>query len=180
MDTVQILCTLCNVIYFLDIYASDPLPRSITKTCTLIFSADPHTEVGSQWLAIHFRRKSSRAYYFDSYGIVPFVTDILVFIRRNCTTWAHKKRHLQFLTSYVYGTYCCLFRLYMDRGYTLKQFVALFSTDDAAHRQVNRIFTSEFEAEMTRGAWGQLCRSCVQNLGIFSSLFIPNLTWPEY
>jgi len=41
MDTVQILFTLSNVKSFLDVYASDLLPRSITKTCTAMVNADP-------------------------------------------------------------------------------------------------------------------------------------------
>jgi len=86
MDTLQILCTLRNVNSFLDVYASDLLPRSITKTCTSIVNADPHTEVGSHWLAVHFRPKSSYAYYFDLFGILPFVPDILSLLSRICTT----------------------------------------------------------------------------------------------
>jgi len=111
MDTVQILCTLRNVNSFLDVYASDLLPRSITKTCTVIVNADPHKEGGSHWLAVHFRPKSSSAYYFDSYGIVPFVPAILAFIKRNCTSLDRNKRQLQSLSSDVCGRYCCLFAL---------------------------------------------------------------------
>ena len=92
MDTLQILCTLRNVKSFLDFYASDLLPRSITKTCTVIVKADHHTKGGSHWLAVHFRPKSSYAYYFDSYGIVPFVPDIVDFVQRNSTTWDHNKK----------------------------------------------------------------------------------------
>ena len=161
MDTVQILCTLRNVNSFLDVYASHLLPRSITKTCTAIVNADPHTEGGSHWLAIHFCPKSSSAYYFDSYGIVLFVPDILAFIKRNCTTWDYNKRQLQSLTSDVCGKYSCLFTLYMDRGYTPQQFVTLFGTSDAADRQVEGMFTAEFGAEMPRDGWGQCCRSCL-------------------
>ena len=116
MDTVQILCTLRNVGSFLDVYQSDLLPRSITKICNVIFNADSHTDGCSHWLAVHFRPKSSSDYYFDSYGIVPFLPDILAFIRRNCTNWDHNKRQLQGLTSDVCFKYCCLFALYMDRG----------------------------------------------------------------
>ena len=65
------------------------------------------------WLAVHFRPKSSYAYYFDSYGIVPFVPD---FVQQNSTTWDRNKRQLQSLTSDVCGKYCCLFALYMDRA----------------------------------------------------------------
>jgi len=76
MDTLQILSTLRNVNSFLDVYASDHLTRSFTKTCTVIVNAEPHTEGVSHRLAIHFRPKSSCAYYFESYGIVPLVPDI--------------------------------------------------------------------------------------------------------
>ena len=150
MDTLQILCTLRNVNSFLDVYASDILPRSITKTCTSIVNADPHTEGGSHWLAVHFRPKSLYAYYFDSYGIVPFVPDILAFVTRNCTTWDRNNRTLQSLTSDVCGKYCCLLALYMDRGYTPQQFVALFG--DAKDRQVEEMFTAEFGAKMPQAA----------------------------
>jgi len=158
MDTLQILCTLYNVNSFLDVYASDLLPRSIRKTCTAIVNADPHTEGGSHWLVVQIDLKSSYAYYFESYGIVPFVPDILAFVKRNCTTWDRNKRQLQSLTSDVYGKYCCLFALYMDRGYTPPKFVALFGTP--ADRQVE-MFTAEFGAKMPRGGWGQCCRSCL-------------------
>jgi len=43
----------------------------------------------------------------------------------------------------VCGHYCCLFALYIDRGYTPKQFVALFNAD-IADRQVEKIFLTEF------------------------------------
>jgi len=108
MDTVHILLPLRNVYSFLDVYASDHSPRSITNTCTAIVNADPYTERGSHWLAVHFHPKSSSAYYFDSYGILPFVPNILAFIRRNCRTWDHNKRQLQGLSSDVCGKYCCL------------------------------------------------------------------------
>jgi len=77
MAILQILCTLRNVKSFLDVYASDLLPRSIAKICTVIINADPRTKGGSHWVAVLFRTKSSFAYYFDSYGIVPFVPDIV-------------------------------------------------------------------------------------------------------
>ena len=103
MDTVHILGTLRNVGSFLVPSASDLLPRSITKSCNVIFNADPHREVGSHRLFIHFCPKFSIVYFFDSYGIVAFVPDMLTFIRTNCTTLDHKKRQLRSLTSDVCG-----------------------------------------------------------------------------
>ena len=143
----------------LDVYASDLLPRSITKTCTVIVNADPHTKGVSHWPAVHFRAKSSYAYYFDSYGIVPFVPEIVDFVRRNSTTWDRNKIQLQSLTSDVCGKYCCLFALYIDWGYTLQQFVALFGTP--ADRHVEEMLTAEFGAKMSRGGWGRCCHSCL-------------------
>jgi len=116
------------------------------------------TQRFSHLLTIHFRPKSSSTYYFDSYGIVLFVPHFLAFIRRNCTPWDHTKRQWQSLTSDVCGKYCSLFAIYMERGYTPQQFVALFGAK-AADGQVERIFTAEFGAEVPRGGWGQCCRS---------------------
>ena len=49
----------------------DLLPHSITQSVNII-NANPHTEKGSHWLAVHFRPLSYTSYYFDSYGLPPF------------------------------------------------------------------------------------------------------------
>jgi len=77
MDTVQILR---DVSSFLDVYLSDLLTQSITRTSIAIINADPATERGSHRLAVHFRTKYSSAYYVDSYGILPLVPSIEAFI----------------------------------------------------------------------------------------------------
>jgi len=87
MDTVQILLTLRDVSSFIDVFPSDLLAQSITQTTTVIVNAYPHTEGGSHWLAVYFRLKSKRAYYFDANDNVPLVRSIEAFIKRNCTTW---------------------------------------------------------------------------------------------
>jgi len=76
MDTTQILCSLRYVKWFLGVFPSDLLPHSVRQPCTVIIIADSHTEKGSHWQAVHFRPKSSRSYYFDTYDIVPLVPDI--------------------------------------------------------------------------------------------------------
>jgi len=69
--------------------------------------------------------------------------------------WDYKRRQLQGLTSDVCGKYCWLFALYMDRGYTAQQFVALFAGRGNANRQVERMVAAEFWADLPRGGWGQ-------------------------
>jgi len=120
------------------------LPRSVTQTGTVIINTDSHTEKVSHWLAVHFFPKSSSAYYFDSYGFLPLVPDIEPFIRRNCTVWDYNKGQLQGLTSNTCGKYCCLFALYMDRGFTARQFVGQLESAASADRQIVRAFASDF------------------------------------
>ena len=145
MDTFRIVCTLRDVTFFLEVFPSDLLPssRSILKPCTLIVNADPHTEGGSHWQAIRLTPRSSRAYYFDSYGIIPLVPSIQAFVKRNCTSWKYNKRQLQGLSSDVCGQYCCLFALFMDRSYTPQQFIKLFAGSSNADRQVTQMVASE-------------------------------------
>ena len=164
MDTTQISCTLKEVRSFLGVYPSDLLPRSVTRLGTVIINADPHTEKGSHWLAVHLRPKSSSAYYFDSYGIVPLVPAIQAFIRRNCITWDHNRRQMQSLTSNNCGKYCCLFALYMDRGFTPKQFVGLFDGEvqqQASDRWIDLAFASEFGSLNNRRGHGGQCSSSI-------------------
>lgn len=147
MDTLQIIHALRNLPSFLGVFPSDVLPHSISSSGTIIINVDTHTEGGSHWLAITFQKQCHRAFYFDSYALYPFIPSIQTFLRRNCTVWDYNKRRLQGLTSMVCGQYTCLFALYMDRGYTPRQFIDMFTTAAAAvdpDLQVQRLFVSEF------------------------------------
>lgn len=160
MDTVQIQNTLQDVNSFFGVYASDLLPPSIVQTGTLIVNTDPHTEMGTHWQAIHLEPKSSSCYFFDSYGNYPFVPSIQDFIRRNSTVMHYNTTQLQGPTTIVCGEYCCLFALYMDRGYTPQQFVGLFSANGDADRQIHQLFCKEFGHKRCRQrAGGQCCTS---------------------
>jgi hypothetical protein len=159
MDIVQIEHALQDVPSFLGVYASDLLPRSIVRTGTVIVNTDPHTEKGSHWQAIHFQPRSSRCYFFDSYGRHPHVPAIHDFIRRNSVVWQYNTVQLQGPTSTVCGEYCCLFALYMDRGNTPQQFVGLFNAD-CADRQVHHLFCRELgPPRCSRLRGGQCCTS---------------------
>jgi hypothetical protein len=158
MDTVQILYALQDVPSFLGVYASDLLPRSIVHTGTVIVNTDPHTEKGSHWQAIHFQTRSSRCYFFDSYGRHPHVSAIHDFIRRNSVVWQYNTVQLQGPTSTVCGEYCCLFALYMDKGYSPQQFVGLFNAD-CADRQVHHLFCRELGPPRCSRRGGQCCTS---------------------
>jgi len=161
MDTVQLLYNMHDVSSFLDVFPSDLPPQSIKQTTTVIVNVDPHTEGISHLLGVHVRPKFSSAYYIDSYGIIPLVPSIQAFVKRKRKTWEYNRRQLQGLTADVCRKYCYLFALYMDRGYTPQQFNSLFNACEHADQQVERLFTSEFGAQMARGGWDQCCRSCL-------------------
>ena len=163
MDTLQIMCTLRDVESFLGVFASDmlPPPRSITRPGTIIVNIDPHTHSGSHWIAINLRPRTCSSYFFDSYGLFPFVPDIRDFLEKSgCPLWNYNKTQLQGLYSTLCGHYCCLFALYMDRGYSPSQFIDLFygSTPDV---QVVDLFKSNF-GHLRRGrripCGGQCCK----------------------
>jgi hypothetical protein len=148
-------CTLNNVKSFLGVFPSDLLPHFITWPSTVIVNTDAHTQSGSQWLAIHLEPRSSTEFYFDSYGLSPHIHNIQSSLRRKCTVLNYNTVQLQGPMSTVCGKYCCLFALYMDRGYTGKQFVGLF-TRSFADQQIERFFAMEFGS--TRGIpRGGLC-----------------------
>ncbi len=123
------------------VFPSDLLSQSITSSGTIIINTDTDTE-SSHWLAIHFELNSHRAYYFDSYGLFPFIPTIKEILRRKCLVRDYNKRKLQGLTSNVCNTYVCLFYLFMERGYIPRQFIAMFYTD--TDRQIQHLFTSAF------------------------------------
>ena len=61
---------------------------------------------------------------------------------------------MQGLTSNVCAKYCCLFALYADRVYGLRQIVGLL---DAGDRQVERAFLAEFGPPLRPG---RRCGQC--------------------
>ena len=139
------------------VFPSDLLPHSIARACTVIINADPHTGKCSHWLAVLFLPKSSRACYFDSYGVPPtLVPAIHEFLRRTYTVWYYNRRQLQGLTSNVCGKYCCLFAHYADRWFGSRQVVVLFDGEDD-DRQIKWTFLSDLGQLRKKG--GGQCSS---------------------
>ena len=138
------MCCLRSVGSFLGVFPSDLLPQlPIARSGTLIANIDPHMESGSHWLAIHVQPRSHSSFYFNGYGLPPFVPSVESFLHRNNIVQNYNAVHLQGPTNTVCDKYCCLFALYMDRGYTPRQFVGLLPTA-SADRVVADLFASDF------------------------------------
>ena len=138
MDTIQIECALRDLPTFKGVFASDQLPtrHSVAIRWTVIVNTDIHTEPGTHWLAVYVDSRSQTGYFFDSYGLFPYISNIRDYLRYNCSVrWTHNTRQLQVL-------YACLFASYMDRGLSPHEFVNLFGADP--DRQVELMFARQF------------------------------------
>ena len=167
MDTRRIMCCLRYVSSYLCVFPSDLLPQNpIARSGTLNVNTDPHAESGSHCLAIHLQSRSHSSYYFDNYGLPPFIVSIQFFINRNCIVWDYNAIQLQELTSTVCGKYCCFLALYMDRGYTPRQFVGLLTTV-SANKVVSDMLKSEFGPLRNISLGGQ-CRGSRSTRYVYS------------
>jgi len=174
MDTVQISCILNNVKTFLGAFPSDLLPHSITQPRTVIVNTDAHTQSVSHWLAIRLEPRSSTVFYFDAHGLSLYIHDTQSFLRRNCTVLNYNHAQLQGPTSTLCGKYCCPFALYMDTGYTGKQFVGLF-TLDRADQQVENLFDQKLRSLRGLSRGGQCCTTRYKRVGSQSPLLYSHI-----
>ena len=115
--------------FFEGVFAADVLPRVLhKKPSLLIANLDPITKKGSHWVAF-YRGCEGRGEYFDSYGLPPMVTEHKRFLNRTCQSWRYSPVCLQAFNSTVCGEYCLMYLVYKAHGYSLNQFVQLFSDD---------------------------------------------------
>jgi hypothetical protein len=173
MDTAQKICTLKDVALFLGIYQSDilPPPPSVTRSATLIVNRDPHTAKGTHLSSHSFTTANLLRLLFRFIRLAPLVPNILTFLRRACSVWEYNTTQMQGLTSTVCGNYCCLFALYMHRGYSPRQFVGLFDPA-TADSQISRLFALEFGPMRTKRREGQVCTPSIKgNYTAFASPF---------
>jgi hypothetical protein len=119
------------------------LPHSITEPRTAFVNTVAHTQVGTHWLAIRLEPRTSLHSTLISMTYPPQIHDIQLFLRRNCTVLHYNKAQLQGPLSTVCDKYCCLFVLYMVKGYTGREFVGLL-TPGLANQQVENLFAREF------------------------------------
>lgn len=108
------------------VYASDQLPNKLFTPVGLIINTDPSSMKGMHWVAIYINDKG-KLFYFDSYGLEPFVKSIQRFICKNVQrSYQYNDLSMQGLNSNVCGQYCILFLYAMMKGKNMKQFQSAF------------------------------------------------------
>ena len=153
MNTLQIQQVLQDVNSFLGVYASDLLPLSIVQTGTSLLTLTRTQSLaytGRPYISKTLIEPQTATFSIPTAAILLFPPSKIsydVIVQSGNTT-----TQLQGPTTTVCGEYCCLFALYMDRGYTPQQFVGLFTAENA-DRNIHQLFCSEF------GSGGQCCTS---------------------
>lgn len=117
------------------------------------------------WVGI-YASATGDAWYFDSYGLPPYVPDHIRRLRSNCKTFRWNSTLLQSATSDVCGQFCIMFLYYMSSGMGFTRFLENFSDDLEKNDDIVRKFIQRKATDKEckfRGS-GRDCRvRCLQN-----------------
>lgn len=130
MNSLDILQTLTQIPpqHAIGVWPSDLIPKKWGKPAAFVFNSDNSKKPGTHWTATYLDVKS-HGYYFDSYGMPPFVPDHIDRLRENCKTIRFNNKQLQSESSTVCGQFCIMFLHYAAYGIELQKFFDLFSDD---------------------------------------------------
>ena len=129
MNSLEILKNLSQIhAHTVGVFPADQIPRVWTKPTAFVFNTDDHTRPGMHWVAVYVN-SSNIGYYFDSYGMPPFVPEHINRLRKNCKHFRWNVKQLQSETSDVCGQYCIMFLQNMSNGISMRVFLDNFSAD---------------------------------------------------
>ena len=111
-------CTL-----FRGVYAADELKKIKVVPGIYIINCDTSNLPGSHWICIYFS-PMMQGYYFDSYGIPPYIPQHKYFLIKNSKhCWKYNKVELQSLDSSVCGRFASFRRMPFSRIFFDKWFM---------------------------------------------------------
>jgi hypothetical protein len=125
MDTLMIRKLLKKFKCFKGVFPSDQLPYKTELPLNIIVNTDPSTKPGQHWVCICINKKRV-GYYFDSFGINPFVEDIIKFLNKRCVKWSYNKQCIQNITSSTCGHYCVLYIIHRCQNISNRKFFSRF------------------------------------------------------
>ena len=114
---------------FCGVVPIDLLPiHQVRRNCSFIINTDISSEPGEHWFALYVP-KNSPVEYFDSYGRKPQNQKIFDFINANGRRFKYNKIVIQGGKSKNCGLYSLFFIYYRTKGFTLKEFQNLFTSN---------------------------------------------------
>ena len=112
---------------FVGTYPCDLLPKVVQRPAAIIANTDPAHKPGEHWVALWLNANGTGE-YFDSFGLPPLNSNILRYIREECPNGVtHLNVMLQNVLSITCGNYCVLYVKMKCLGFSLDEFLQLFS-----------------------------------------------------
>ena len=111
--------------YFRGIFAFDELPMVLEQGIYIV-NTDSKYGRGKHWVVLSRTTNSRNIDYFDSLAgaCIPYV---LKLISKNNLKCVINTKRLQSLSSDVCGDYCIMFAFFACRGYSINEFVQMFT-----------------------------------------------------
>lgn len=126
-SNIDLIYALSKTPCFSGVFASDRLPQRVTRFPTaIVMNFDQQRKKGSHWVAV-FIDGARVGYYFDSYGLPPFLPSVRRFLTSHCKKWSYGKRQLQSLDSNVCGQYSSLYLIHRSKKKSTRTFLKGFS-----------------------------------------------------
>lgn len=127
-----------------NVFAANKIPIYFSPPTYIISNLDPDTKPGSHWIAIYIDTKGVGE-YFDSFGRKPLGYHE-IFLQTNCRKWIYNNKILQNCISSFCGIYCLVYIYFKYNGFSMSQFVNLFSDNSVCNDQlVQDMFKSIFK-----------------------------------
>lgn len=108
------------------VFAADRIPLSLGYPSAIIMNTQEHWKAGEHWVALYIN-KTGEGFYFDSYGLPPYISYYINRIKRNCSKYVWNENQMQGFDTKVCGQYCLVFLYYMQQKKSIKNFKKIFS-----------------------------------------------------
>lgn len=125
------------------VYAADLIPKHWEVPAALVFNTDVHTKPGLHWVSI-FVDSRRRGFYFDSFGLPPFIKQHADRIKSNCKIYRWNNKQFQHNDSSTCGAFSILFLHIMSSGFNFDRFSRLFTTNLYKNDQLVRQYYNEY------------------------------------
>lgn len=131
MNTLEIVELVSKHQYrniFHGVFACDTLPREISLPFVGVVNLSKKSEIGTHWIAI-FIDAEKRAYYFDSFALLPENEYIISFLRTHSKGIKYNTKQIQNISSRKCGKFCCAFAIAILRNESVQDFLKEFNVN---------------------------------------------------
>lgn len=165
--------------HFAGVFASDTLPdpKQLDLKCDTCFviNLDPSFKPGSHWVCVILKPSCAKNYYFDSYGIKPFIKSICSFLAGK--DFIYNNKRLQHPLSTTCGEWCIFFIMCHLSNHSLKCIVDFFENspdlllnDYAVTKFVNRISGKKRNAINKQFLENQIAKAMKDNMTMYTDV----------